>query len=57
MVELLQKETFVHAQTRIREKFIKLGTIRQELEETLGKQIDKGCLEFIESLAVLDDRY
>ena len=42
MAEYLEKETYVHPETGVKEKFIKLGTIRQELQKIPGKPIDKG---------------
>lgn len=54
MAEYLERETFVHPETGVRERFIKVGTIREELEKIPGKQIGNGCLDFIESLLVLD---
>lgn len=53
LAAFLEKETFVNPETGIEEKFIKLGTLRHELEEVQGP-IDKGCIDFIESLLVID---
>lgn len=50
----LEKETFVHPTTGAEERFVKLGTIRQELEAVPGQHIEKGCIDFIESLLVMD---
>ncbi|KAI9749691.1 MAG: hypothetical protein M4579_006781 [Chaenotheca gracillima] len=52
--EFLEKETFVHPSTGVEERFVKLGTIRQELEAVPGPRIDNGCIDFVESLLVMD---
>jgi len=52
--EFLERETFIHPATGVEEKFIKLGTIRQELEAVPGHKIDVSCIDFIESLLVVD---
>lgn len=49
----LEKETFTHPETGREENFIKLGTIRHELELVEGP-IEKDCIDFIESLLVVD---
>ncbi|KAG4429508.1 hypothetical protein IFR05_015010 [Cadophora sp. M221] len=54
MAEYLERETFVHPEKGVKERFIKVGTIREELENIPGKKIENRCLEFIESLLVLD---
>lgn len=53
LAEYFEKESFVHPQTGVEEKFIKVGTIRQELEKVEGP-IDPGCIDFIERLLVVD---
>ncbi|KAF4629161.1 hypothetical protein G7Y89_g8984 [Cudoniella acicularis] len=53
LAEFLEKETFVRPGTDLEEKFIKVGTIRQELEKVDGP-IEKECVDFIESLLVID---
>ena len=53
LAEFLEKETFIHPETGKEEKFVKLRTIRQELEAVDGP-IDSGCIDFIESLLVVD---
>jgi serine/threonine protein kinase len=53
LAEYFEKESFVHPQTGVDEKFIKVGTIHQELEKVEGP-IDPGCIDFIESLLVVD---
>lgn len=54
IAEFLEKETFVNPTTGAEERFVKLGTIRQELEAVSGQNIEKGCIDFIESLLVMD---
>lgn len=53
LAEYLAKETFVRPETGVEEKFIKVGTIREELEKVEGP-IEAGCIDFIESLLVVD---
>ncbi|KAI9843075.1 MAG: hypothetical protein M1837_006620 [Sclerophora amabilis] len=53
LAKFLETETFVHPETGKVEKFIKLGTLREELEAVEGP-IDKSCIDFIESLLVVD---
>ncbi|KAI9678773.1 MAG: hypothetical protein M1817_005830 [Caeruleum heppii] len=50
----LEKGTVVHPTTNIEQPFVTLGTIREELEKVPGKKIDRGCIDFIESLLVVD---
>lgn len=50
----LERGTFLHPETGLDEPFIKLGTIRQELMNLPGSQVEIGCIDFIESLLVLD---
>jgi serine/threonine protein kinase len=50
----LERGTFIHPETGLDEQFIKLGTIRQELKNVPGSKIETGCIDFIESLLVLD---
>jgi serine/threonine protein kinase len=50
----LEQGTFVHPDTGKEERFVQLGTIRQELEAVPGPKIEKGCIDFIESLLVVD---
>ncbi|KAI9700119.1 MAG: hypothetical protein M1836_002653 [Candelina mexicana] len=52
--EFLEKETFVHPDTGVEERFVKLGSIRQELEAVSGPRIEEGSIAFIESLLVMD---
>ena len=52
--EFLEKEMFVNPATLKKESFIKLGTIRQELESVPGPKIEGGCIDFIQSLLVVD---
>lgn len=53
LAEYFEKGTFVHPQTGVEEKFIKVGSIRQELEKVAGP-IEGECIDFIESLLVVD---
>ncbi|PVH69467.1 kinase-like protein [Cadophora sp. DSE1049] len=53
LAEYLANESFVHPQTGIEQKFISVGTIRQELEKVEGP-IDSQCIGFIESLLTVD---
>jgi len=53
LAEYFEKESFVHPVTGIEEQFIKVGTIRQELEKVEGP-IDAECIDFIESLLAVD---
>lgn len=50
----LERGTFIHPETSLDEQIIKLGTIRQELKNVPGSKIETGCIDFIESLLVLD---
>lgn len=53
LAEYFEKGTFVNPQTGREESFIKVGSIRQELEKVEGP-IEQGCIDFIESLLVVD---
>ncbi len=53
LAEYFEKGTFVHPQTGLEESSIKVGSIRQELEKLEGP-IERGCIDFIESLLVVD---
>jgi serine/threonine protein kinase len=50
----LERGTFFRPETGLDEQFIKFGTIRQELKHVPGSKIETGCIDFIESLLVLD---
>lgn len=50
----LERGAFTHPETGLDEQFIKLGTIRQELENVSGSKVETECIDFIESLLVLD---
>lgn len=54
VAEYLAKETFVRPGTKMEEKFIKVGTIREELERLPGNRIESECIGFIEHLLVID---
>ncbi|KAH7333301.1 kinase-like domain-containing protein, partial [Rhexocercosporidium sp. MPI-PUGE-AT-0058] len=49
----LAEETFVHPQSGLEERFIKVGSIRHELEKVEGP-IERGYIDFIESLLVVN---
>lgn len=53
LAAFLEKETFANPETGVEERFIKFGTLRHELESVEGP-IEKGCIDFIESLLVID---
>ncbi|KAH9205455.1 kinase-like domain-containing protein [Leptodontidium sp. 2 PMI_412] len=53
LAEYFEKETFVHPETGLEERFIKVGSIRQELEKVEGP-IERECIDFIESLLIVD---
>lgn len=53
LAEYFEKETFVHPETGLEQPFIRVGTIRQELEKVEGP-IDPDCITFIESLLVAE---
>lgn len=53
LAEHFDKATFVHPQTGQEERYIKVGSIREELEKVEGP-IERGCIDFIESLLVVD---
>ena len=44
----LANSTFTHPVTGLQEQYIKLGTVRQELENVAGSKVEKGCIDFIE---------
>lgn len=54
MGNYFEKSTFVHPDTGITRPYIQVGTIRQELEKLPSKKIDPTCLDFIESLLVIN---
>lgn len=53
VAEWLESSTFVRPETGLEEQFIKVGTIRRELEKVEGP-IEKGCIDFIENLLAVD---
>lgn len=53
LAEYFEKGTFVRPETGLEERYIKVGTIGQELEKAEGP-IERECIEFIESLLVVD---
>ncbi|TVY43025.1 hypothetical protein LSUB1_G003650, partial [Lachnellula subtilissima] len=50
LAEFLERETFAHPETGVEQPFIRVGTIRQELEKVEGP-IDRDCIRFIESFS------
>ncbi|KAK0129021.1 hypothetical protein ONS95_000961 [Cadophora gregata] len=53
LAEYLASDSFVRPDTGIEQKFISVGTIRQELEKVEGP-IDPQCIDFTESLLTVD---
>lgn len=53
LAEYFEKETFINPKSGLEERFIKVGSISQELEKVEGP-IEPGCIEFIKSLLVVD---
>lgn len=53
LAEYLEASTFVRPETGVEERYIKCGTLRQELEKVEGLE-DDGVIGFIESLLVVD---
>lgn len=53
LAEYFERESFINPQSGLEERFIKVGSIRQELEKVDGP-IERKCIEFIESLLVVD---
>lgn len=53
LAEYFEKGSFIHPQSGLEESFIKVGSIRQELEKVEGP-IEPECIDFIESLLVVD---
>lgn len=52
MQSILKKELSFTPQTGLEESFIKVGSIRQELEKVEGP-IELGCIDIIKSLLVV----
>ncbi|KAG4442867.1 hypothetical protein IFR05_001663 [Cadophora sp. M221] len=53
LAEYFERETFFHHENGLEERFIKVGSIRQELGKVEGP-IERGCIDFIESLLIFD---
>lgn len=54
LAEYFAGETFTHPETGVVQKYIKVGTIREELEKLPGPPVDSTCIDFIEHLLVID---
>ena len=52
--DYLESESFQTSEMTERRKFITVGTIRQELERLAAATISKECIDFIESLLIID---
>lgn len=52
LAQYLEQSTFIRPETGQEEQFVKVGTIRKELEAIHG--IESGCVNFILSLLVVD---
>jgi serine/threonine protein kinase len=52
IARFLEQSTFVRPETGKEEQYVKIGSIREELEGIEG--IEKGCVDFILSLLVAD---
>jgi serine/threonine protein kinase len=52
--DYLESESFQTPEMNKRKKFITVGTIRQELERLPADTISKECIDFIESLLIID---
>lgn len=52
--EHLETTTFMHPDTNLETQFIKVGTLRQELERLPGPRVSSELIDFIEYLLVVD---
>lgn len=52
--DYLESESFQTPEMTERRRFITVGTIRQELEQLPVGTISKECVDFIESLLIID---
>ena len=52
VARFLEQSTFIRPETGKEEQYVKVGSIREELEAIEG--IESGCIEFILSLLVVD---
>ena len=56
MAEHLESTTFEHPDTKLETKFIKKGTLRQELESLSGPKVSPDLIDFIEYLLIVDHK-
>lgn len=54
IAEHLESTTFEHPDTKLETQFIKVGTLRQELEKLPGPKVSPDLKDFIEYLLVVD---
>lgn len=54
VAEHLESTTFEHPDTKLETQFIKVGTLRQELERLPGPKVSPDLIDFIEYLLVVD---
>jgi serine/threonine protein kinase len=54
VADFLESSTFEHPDTKLKTRFIQVGTLRQELERLSGPKVESDLLDFIEYLLVLD---
>jgi serine/threonine protein kinase len=54
VAKTLESTTFEHPDTKLATQFIKVGTLRSELERLPGPKISPELLDFIEYLLVVD---
>ncbi|KAI4209034.1 MAG: hypothetical protein LQ351_007982 [Letrouitia transgressa] len=54
LAEHLESTTFEHPDTKLETQFIKVGTLRQELESLLGPKISLELIDFLEHILVVD---
>ncbi|KAF4625145.1 hypothetical protein G7Y89_g13021 [Cudoniella acicularis] len=51
---VLERGTLVHPDTKVETRFIKMGTLREELEGLEGLEVDKELIEFIEDFTFIE---
>lgn len=54
VAQYLESITFEHPDTKLETQFIKVGTLRQELEKLPGPKVSPELLDFIQYLLVVD---
>ncbi len=54
--DFLESETFKLSESSESTPFISVGPIRQELERIPSGRVSKECMDFVESLLVIDHR-